>query len=340
MPPLKQQELIAELDKGKLAPVYLLYGEETFLIEEALQRIETLAVDPASRDFNLCRFDGKETSAPALLDTLQSYPFLGDRKLVVVKDFDTVPAAVLEQLEPYVADPLPCTVLVLVAGKIDRRRRFYQTTEEKGVVTQFQPLFDNQVPVWVDRRVKAKGFGIDREAVTFLVEAVGNDLGRLEAAILQLCTYLGNRKAIMPDDVEAVVGDCREWSIFELTNAVAEKNWEKAMKILNRMLREGEEPVMIVAMLARQFRILAKGLAMLAKGSPKESVAGSLRVPKSSWPSLFQQFRVMKEQDAKRALLTLERVDRALKSSAGSPRLILETFILQISSQLPETSAS
>ena len=174
----------------------------------------------------------------------------------------------------------------------------------------------------------------------FHPDAVGNDLGRLEAAILQLCTYLGDRKTIMPGDVDAVVGDSREWSVFELTNAVAEKNWEKAMKILDKMLREGEEPVMIVAMLARQFRILSKGLAMLQKGSPKESVAGSLRVPKSSWPSLFQQFRAMKEQDVKKALLTLEKVDRALKSSAGSPRLILETFIMQISSKLPETSAS
>ncbi|MDH4099684.1 MAG: DNA polymerase III subunit delta [Nitrospirota bacterium] len=331
MPLLKQQELIAELEKEKIAPLYLLYGEEKFLIEETLQRIEALAVDPASRDFNLCRFDGKETSAPALLDTLQSYPFLGDKKLVVVKDFDSAPAAVLEQLEPYVANPLSCTVLVLVAEKIDRRRKFFQTFEANGVVSQFFPLFDNQVPVWVDRRVKAKGLTIDREAVTVLVETVGNDLGRLEAAIQQLATYLGERKTILASDVEAVIGDFREWSIFELTNATAEGNWERAMKILGRMMQEGEEPVMIVAMLARQFRILSKGLAMLQKGSPKESVAGSLRVPKSSWPSLFQQFRAMKEQDVKKALLTLERVDRALKSGGGNPKLILESFILRLS---------
>lgn len=331
MPTLKQQELIAELEKGKIAPLYLLYGEEKFLIEEVLQRIEALAVDPASRDFNLCRFDGKETSAPALLDTLQSYPFLGDKKLVVVKDFDSAPSAVLEQLEPYVSNPLSCTVLVLVAEKIDRRRKFYQAFEANGVVTQFFSLFDNQVPVWVDRRVRGKGLTIDREAVTALVETVGNDLGRLEAAIQQLVTYLGERTTILSEDVEAVVGDFREWSIFELTNATAEGNWERAMKILGRMMQEGEEPVMIVAMLARQFRILAKGMAMLKKGSPKESVAGSLRVPKSSWPSLFQQFRVMKEQDVKKALLTLERIDRAFKSGGGNPRLILESFILRLS---------
>lgn len=336
MPVLKQQELTADLEKGKLATLYLFYGEENFLIEEAVARIEALTVDPASRDFNLCRFDGKETPAAILLDTLQSYPFFGDRKLVTVKNFDSTPAATLEQLLPYLGNPSPFVVLVLVAEKIDRRRKFYQVFEEKGAVVQFFPLFESQLPMWVDRRVKSKGLSIDREAITLLVEAIGNDLGRLEAAILKLVVYVTGKKTIQPDDVTAAIGDSREWSIFELANAVGEKNWEKGLKILDRMLQDGEEPVMIIAMLARQFRLLAKGLEMLKKGSPRESVAGSLRVPKNSWPSLFQQFSVVKERDAKKALLALNRADRALKSSVGNPRLVLQALALEICGVLKE----
>ena len=111
---LKYQELISSLKQGKILPLYLFYGEEEFLIQEALDLIINKVVDPGARDFNFNTLYCRDTPASELVNLCQTLPFMSEKRLVLARDFDALKAADLEELAPYLNDPSPSTCLVMV----------------------------------------------------------------------------------------------------------------------------------------------------------------------------------------------------------------------------------
>src|SRR3990170_3378159 len=123
-------DILKELEKGKVLPVYFFCGSEKLLMEEALKKVEALVVDPATRCFNYNMFQGSEAAAETVIEVAQSMPMMAKKRLVVVKDIDKFSAAELEKLGRYLKDPSPYTCLVLIAEKADMRKGFFQALKE------------------------------------------------------------------------------------------------------------------------------------------------------------------------------------------------------------------
>src|SRR5689334_17725952 len=149
---------------------------------------------------------------------------MAQRRMIYVRDLAGMPADEAEPLLAYLAKPNPSTVIVAVASKVDKRIKLYAQLSRKGFLHTLEA--PRQLPPWVRAEAQSLGVKMEPAAITRLVEAVGNDLSRLALAVEQLGLYAMNpgppasRRAVTSDDVDDLIADTRERSVFELTDAI------------------------------------------------------------------------------------------------------------------------
>src|ERR1700690_1013979 len=134
---LKYHDLISGLKQGKILPLYLFFGEEEFLIQEAVDLVINKVVDPGARDFNFNTLYCKDTSSSALVNLCQTLPFMSKKRLVIAKEIDVFKAADLEELIPYLNDPSPSTCLLLLSNQPRfEKKTVTSAVEAHGAVTR------------------------------------------------------------------------------------------------------------------------------------------------------------------------------------------------------------
>jgi len=328
---MKQQELTASLKKGALFPLYLFFGEEEFLIQEAVDLIINKVVDPAARDFNFNTLYCRDTSASELVNLCQTLPFMSERRLVIAKEIEAFKAVDLEELIPYLNDPSPSTCLVLLSnqGRYEKKS-VTSAVEAHGAMVRFFALLDREIVAWIEGWAKTRGLSIQRDAAQFLWQAIGNDLQKIGNELQKVEIYLKERKAITFDDVKTVVGDFREYTSFDLAAALGQKNRERSILILSRLIQEGEAPVGLLGSIAWNFRRLLRAKSMEAAGMGFEEIKKRLGVIFHQSAAFQDQMRHFSLHELREAFNEMLITDRALKSSGLNGRLVLERMILRL----------
>jgi len=273
------EELRREVDSGKRSAFYLLHGEEDFEREETCSwLIEALAPDQAI-DFNLDIFRGDAFDLRDFLQVYTSYPMMASHRLVVLRESEKLTGEVLGGLVEAIETPLETTILIAVGGKVDMRRKFFQQIAKKGRAVDFRVPYDNQVPQWIQQYTRRKGIKIEAEAADLLGLLVGKNLRELASEIEKLQTYLGDGEPLTRQAVEKGVGASRSTSIFDLTDAIGERNGPKSLALLQEVVEQGEDPNRIIAMLSRHFQLLLKAQVLMNEGNlPRDAMARELGV--------------------------------------------------------------
>ncbi|MBW7887820.1 MAG: DNA polymerase III subunit delta [Bacteroidetes bacterium] len=326
------EEILSEIKKGKLAPVYLFYGEETFFIDECIEAIIDQAVDPALREFNFDNLRGGEVDGEKVLSIVTSFPMMAERRLVVVKEFEKLNDN--EILESYIEKPLDSTILVLVDSKPDFRKKLYAALRKSALCAEFAPFWENKIIPWIESRVKKMQYFIEPRAVTLLQSYVGTSLREIANELEKIFLYLGERKIITVKDVEEVVGISREFTAFELANMVGEKNINRAMEICERLLQSGESPVPILAAWTNQWMKMWKMHDALRQQKPEEKIATLIGVPNFYVKQYIGYCRKHSVREIENAFCVLAEADLAVKSSADS-RTVLMSAITKIINGIP-----
>lgn len=330
---LKYSDLIAGLKKGSILPLYLFYGEEEFLLLEALDLIIKKAVDPGARDFNFNTLYCRETPALEIVNLCQTLPFMSERRLVIAKDFDALKAADLEELVPYLKDPSPSTCLVMVSsqGKYDKKS-VISAVEAHGAVTRFYPLLDREITGWIEGWAKAHGLSMQRDAAQYLWQTLGNDLQKIGNELEKVSIYIKEKKVVSFEDMKTVVGDFREYTSFDLAAALGSKDREKAFLILSRLIQEGEAPVGLLGSIAWNFRRLLQAKTMEAAGAGADEIMKKMRPPVifHQVPQFKSQMKSYSLDELRAAFSVMLQADKTLKSSGLSGRLVLERVILKL----------
>ncbi len=327
----KYDDLMRGLRQGKILPVYLFFGDEEFLIEEAVSLITARTVDPASRDFNFNTVYCKGAPASDIVNLAQTLPFMTERRTVIAKEIDTLKAGDLEELVAYLKDPSPSTCLILLVQQPKyEKKAVISAVEAHGAVTRFFPLLDREMVPWIEDWAKERGLSIQRDAAQYVWQTLGNDLQAISNELTKTSVFLKDRKKITYEDVKTVVGDFREFTSFDLAEAVGRKNRDRAFLILARLLQEGEQPVGLLGALAWNFRRLLRAKSLEDAGVGYEEIKKKLHI-------IFHQSAAFREQMARYSLGELERTfsvllkaDRALKSGALQGRLVMERLLLRL----------
>lgn len=298
-------ELIA---KG-LAPVYVLHSEHPILIERAVSAIRDAAVPPAMRGFNYDVIEGKPKGAQ-IVALAQTLPMMAERRMVFVRDIGLLSADEAPPVIEYITKPNPSTVLVAVTSKLDKRLKLFATLSKKGYLHVLDA--PRQVAPWVREEAKLKKVRIDNAAITRLVDTVGNDLSRLSLALEQLGLYAGDRP-ITSDDVDELIADTRERSVFELTDAIGAADRARALAAVASLCDQRESAIGVVVMLARHIRQLSLLHACRAHGVPRSEWASRIGVPPFVVDKLAAQARSYTPAALATATRKLANADRALK---------------------------
>ncbi len=331
---LSYEQLETAFRHRNFKPLYFLFGEERFLIEE-LQRVflET-ALAPHERDFNLDIVYGAEAEAPAVLALCAGYPMMAERRVVIVRDFEKLKDNTL--FTTYAERPNPTAVVLLACGsRPNLSAHPYRALKQHAAWAEFKPLYDNQLPGWIQRRVQAEGYRIEADAVQMLADYVGTSLQAAAGEIEKLITFAGSRKTLTGDDVVQASGQTRDFNVFELQRAIGEARFADAMRIAERMLQQASntrsESLMIVSVLTGYFTKLWKLAACQGKGIPEQAMAARIGVPPFFIKEYLFSLRRFGPAAIERAFGALLAADFELKGGAGrDERLVLALLLRQL----------
>ncbi|TLD43425.1 MAG: DNA polymerase III delta subunit [Candidatus Jettenia ecosi] len=317
--------------KDKIFPIYVVFGDEEFFIREALSSLKAHLLKDTDPTISLVEFKGDEVAGGIIFDELRTMPFfISKNKVVIVEDVDSFVEKNRQVLEKYVQAPASHSQLILVCDKWDKRTKLATLVDKVGILAECKKLKDHQLPNWIITRTKQYKKTITTKAAQMIAENAGNNLAILDKHIEKLSIYLGDRTAIDEKDVEALVGIDRNRTIFELTDAVAQRNVTIALKTLSQMLTHGEDSVKIISLLAWQMKRLWRAKQMLNKGVHESKVTSELQVLPFFAKRFFEQVRIFTEEDLTKKYALLLEADVKSKTSSFSMQLLLELLVYKL----------
>jgi len=314
------REFQKELAGGSVAPVYLFYGPEKYLIARAVEALKNKLLGPGAELFDYQEFEGKEINPESLLSATHTPPVLSVKRLIVVKDAPLNEEALLKAFSP----PCPTSCLVFLAGEeIDKRKKLVKAIQQAGRVVEFGNLPPAELAQYFKDEARKLGRPLEEEAAQALAETVtGLEQGLKELEKLDL--YLPSGTPITLHDVETLVpAALSSKTIFQLLDALTEGDRSTAINLCRKLLASGEAPLAILGMIARQFRLLL--LAHIHDpASPLAEVLGLHPWVAKKIARLARKYSLASTASALEKIL---KADVALKTGANDPRLILEQLI-------------
>ena len=313
----------------RIASLVLLHGEESYLVDQAARLVINTVVPVESRDFNLTVVHGRDLKGHELIDQARTLPVFASRRLVVIRNAHEASAEQMEAFSAYLDDPVPETFLLVTAASIDKRRKFFQKFAQVGEVVEFRRLYENQLPQFIRDRARDAGRTFTGPALKLFCRRVGNNLAEVMGELDKLTSYVGAHEYFEEEDVAAVVSDTRVESVFALTDALSAGDRAMALRLLQRLLDDGQPPLVILSMLIRHFRQLWKTRELLLQGVPQKDLPRRIGINPYFLGNLMTQAKRCADAPLREAFPRLLAVDQALKSG-GDARAHLEGLVLAL----------
>lgn len=259
-------KIIRDIEMGKVAPIYLLDGDEPYFIDLITDKIEECVLDEMAKAFGQTIVYGRDVSLEQVLSLSRGFPMMGDKQVVIVKEAQDIKEfkrkkqaskepgdgdsedetevqeddknnskSAMELLELYASNPIPTTVLVfaLKNKKLDKRLKAVKAIEKTGVHFESEKVKDYKLPDWIKNYAQAKGFGMDQKVSEILAEYLGNDLSKVVNEISKLAIILPKGTKITSEHIEDNIGISKDFNVWELQRALGEKDVLKANRIIH-----------------------------------------------------------------------------------------------------------
>jgi DNA polymerase III subunit delta len=327
---MEPRDLERRLRRKELAPVIYLWGEEPWLIDDAIQQLEAVALVPEVREFNREVFYGDETEGQTIVIAARTLPWLGSQRLVLVRGAEALARSGDPVLVTYCKQPSPSTCLIFTAQRAETSRPLFALLSKLPWAVRFRRLVGRELSTWVEQRIAAYGCSVTSDAVAALIEAVGNDLRLLANEIAKLVTFVGSAQAIEVDSLMALTGDVRETSAFELARLLSAGDLVAALHAWAKFASSGEYPGLALGAIIHHVRQLWRiKLAQQHAGTSPERLASELNMPPFMVRRLSAQATALESARLRHWLDALLEADQALKRSGLPPRSIFERLILR-----------
>lgn len=330
MPRLTRQQLESSLKEGKIAPLYLLIGEETYLRDQATRAIAEGALkDSLLREFNEARFSLLNGGALDAIAAAEQFPMMSDRRVVYVEDFGKVGEGDEEALKRYLENPVATSVVIFIAADLDKRRTLVKTLLERCLVIECQAISDLDAKRWAREFLRPLKITADDQLLTEVIALVGTDIQTLQSELAKLATAALNSKQITQEMVDALIGRSRELSNFALTDHLISRNRKKALEVLYRLLQDDVEPLMLIGLIASNYHRLALAKDVI-KRRGRQDVFKVIRMPYDKQSDYLKMVQRSSEAELARGIQKIAAADLAIKTSLGTPRLQLEMLVCEL----------
>jgi len=271
--------------------IQILCGGNDYSIHEALLDIKSGLGDPENLASNTSSLDGSRLSTAELRANVETFPFFGDKRLVIIQGllerFESKPKNVpdkqagadsgLDAFAAILASAPASTLVILLEDEIKKTNPLLKELSGKATIKEYPALGGTRLMDWIKQRFSKSGGSVSEEAAGLLVRNVGANLWSLSSEIDKLTVLAGDRR-VETSDIEIAVSSSREAGIFELVDAVMAGHTGPAQRLLQAMLRDGQAPTYIIFMLARQLRFLVRAKSLIAEGMSDNIIASKLGI--------------------------------------------------------------
>ncbi len=243
------EQIIKDLRARQYKPLYFLMGEEPFYIDVISNFIQENVLDEMQKEFNQSVIYGSDVDVLTIISEAKRYPMMGDHQVVIVKEAQNIKNFIPSKQDApdpflaYVENPQPSTILVICYKykKLDKRKALAKTLDKKGVLFESEKVKDWNMPAWIRDYVRKKGYSIDDRNSSLLAEYLGNDLGKIVNETGKVFISLPKGAEITADIIERNIGISKDYNIFELQEAFAQRNILKTTKIVNYFAENQKE---------------------------------------------------------------------------------------------------
>jgi DNA polymerase-3 subunit delta len=332
MPRVLAAALWKRVAQGQIEPCYLFFGEETYLIQEYTTTLRERILGTAPRDFNYDVFSAEHDLLEDVLSIARTLPMMATYRVVVFHSVPQLRKADWPQLEHYLTQPSVSTALIC-SGSTSDAKKFPPRLWQQAVAVECGRLAGPKLHDWVTHLVRQRGARITPEALQVLLQEQEPDLQTIGQEIDKLCTYVGEGQEITLADVQEVTHTSRLQSIFALSDALSTRQIGPAFTVIERLLNQGEPPLVILSMMVRHVRLLwsVKQLGQQRQDIP--AIAKALSLPQAVCRQLHAQSQHFSTGHLRQLYAAALEADLAFKTSNKPPQAILEEVILHVCGQ-------
>ena len=333
-----------QIAAGKHAPLYCLYGQNMRRIEETVSSLQAALCPSGFSDFDYSSFDAEFHSPAEILNAAQTLPLRAAMRLVVVKRADFFKAAQWEVFHRYLGKPAKrtCLVFIVNAEKPGFSSKLQGLFDKTGVMVSFEARKKDALKQAIKDYLSGRGKTILPDALQFISDTMGAESALLYQELEKLALYCEDRAAIRREDAAEVLSGVEQHTVFQLVESIGSGDTRSSLQQLTVLMESGMEPLPILGMISRQFRLLAVVRDALERGKKTSDVTVILnefnrkvnRGKGNFYPQtverLVKQARTWSRKKFSRVFEKLSLTDALLKSSRIDKKLILEHLILQL----------
>lgn len=318
------QTLNQDIKEKSFKKIYLLYGDEPFLVSSYKKKLREAITGGDTMNFNY--FEGKNPDVKEIISLADTMPFFADRRLILVDGSGFFKSA-QEELAAYLPQMPDTTCLVFAESEVDKRNRLYKRVKELGYAAELNKQDTAQLMRWAAGILGRDGRKISRPVMEYFLERTGDDMENIRMEQEKLVCYTMGRDVITKEDVDAVGTVHVTSRVFDMVAAIVAGNTKKAMDLYEDLLTLKEPPMRILFLIARQFNQLLQIKELTAAGKDKGAMASALKVPPFAVGKLTAQARAFTRDQILSWVTLCVETEEAVKTGRLSDRLAVELLI-------------
>lgn len=338
-------EAIKRAEQNDLLPVWLLLGEERVLRDQALAAITKAALSGGLAELNLDKFTAGETPIDKILGATRTVPMMAKRRVILVRGLERWDASAaaadgeddgkalppLDRLADYAKAAIDTTCLILVAQKLDGRRKLVTLAKKAGFVVDCATVDARRLPGWIRERAKLKGHTIEPDVCELIAEVAGPDLSYLDDVIERLSLYVGPDSPITEDAVSICVTRVKLADTWKLVDAASTKDLGKVLALFADVYDPRDRGLPLVGAIAWSLRQLLKLDSALRDGASIDEAARRAGIyPAFRAREHAKKLKAFRPRELERWLVVVQETDVALKSSRRPADAILEEMFTRL----------
>lgn len=322
------KRIAEDIKEGNFRQAYLLYGEERFLRRQYREKLRAaLCADGDS--MNVHFYEGKDVPVGEIIDLAETLPFLAQRRVIFITDSGLFKAGG-EKMAEYLAAPNETTFFVFTESEVDKRSKLYKTVHSKGYAAEFGAQDENTLKRWVAGLLARDGKKISESTVQLLLAKTGTDMDNIRMELEKLTCYCMDREIITAEDVENICTTRISNHIFDMINAISEKQQKKALELYYDLLALKEPPMRILFLIARQCNILLQAKELKAKGYDNRTIGSKIGLPPFIVQKNLNQAAKFKTSTLRNAVTQCVEAEEAVKQGRMNDRMSVEILILNV----------
>jgi DNA polymerase III subunit delta len=312
--------------------LYLFYGPDEFLRSEAVATLRA-TLPPDTVDLNSATFDGRKLTMANLRVACEAFPFLAERRLVVVTDAlkHLKAGKPRDEFRAFLEEVPPTCDLVLVeSDTVDKRSLVFSYLKKHGKVQECVPRQGDELYRWLAEQAATLDARLNRDAARQLVDYVGTDSRTLMTELTRLACYVGRGGRITTTVVSTLVQDDHEHNLFAFIDSLSQRDMGKALEGLHTLLDERQAPTYLLFMLARQVRILLATRELAARRMRTDEIAAHLRQKPFVVRKALEQVVRFRPDELERFHHRLLELDHAHKTGRVLIEPALDVLVMEV----------